>query len=137
MDPDAMQMTAHVNEIDANAAPDRDITAKEIEASKQIGRVLADRYPGYMWSVEVHLRGAFRGAKISLPILIGPSKGYVIPSRFLMSEGSATRAIIRAGGEILERFNVPRSGINLGMARFLDAKALTANGRRDVGLLAP
>lgn len=131
-----MEMTAHINDVDAAESDDRERTAKEIAASKQIGRVLADHYSGYMWSVEVNLSGKARGAKISLPILTGPAKCYVIPAAYLANEGTATRAIIRAGGEILERFKIPRSGINLGMARFLDAKAATLNGRIQTGALA-
>lgn len=78
----------------------------EITICKGIGRLLEFHYPGHPWSVEVNIEQGY--AKVSIPDLLGPNWGWVI----LLSEMS-DQLVIKAGGEILERFKIPRSTIDL------------------------
>jgi hypothetical protein len=84
-----------------------EIAAKEV--SDYIGPLLANTYPGYRWRVEpdakngiVDIRCEHTNCKF----------GYtLIPSRYF-SETQWRAAIIKAGGEILERFNMSRRGFD-------------------------
>lgn len=80
----------------------------ELTVAKAIGRILQAHYPGHPWFVEVM---ADQGvAKITIPPLLGMNWGYIL---HLDKIGASPRPVIEAGGHILERFNIPRSTIDL------------------------
>jgi hypothetical protein len=81
--------------------------------AKAITRVLLSQYRGHFWVVESNRAQGI--AWISIPLLLGEWK-YI----FKLSEELTPAMIIRAGGQILERFNIPRS--NLDVASFIAAK---------------
>lgn len=85
----------------------------DLMVAKAITRVLLSHYRGHFWVVECDSAQGI--AWISIPILLGEWK-YI----FHLSEDITPAMIIRAGGEILERFNMPRS--NLDIASFIAAK---------------
>lgn len=86
--------------------------------SKAIFRVLLSAYPGHFWEVVVDREKGI--ATITIPLLLGNWK-YL----FKLSEDIQPADIIRAGGEILERFNIPRSPLNI--ADFINAKKLAVS----------
>lgn len=85
----------------------------DMMVAKAITRVLLSQYRGHFWVVECNRAQGI--AWISIPLLLGEWK-YV----FKLSEELTPAMIIRAGGQILERFNIPRS--NLDVASFIAAK---------------
>lgn len=87
--------------------------AWDLMVAKAITRVLLGAYSGHFWAVEVSRKQGI--ATITIPILLGNWK-----YKFSLSEDIQPRHIIRAGGEILERFNIPRT--NLDLPAFLAAK---------------
>lgn len=90
----------------------------DLALTKRIADVLERHYPQHPWMVEVsHAQGV---AYISLPIIMRRNQRFVLHVDRLKSDPSL-RAVVRAGGEILERHNVPRSGFRLD--HFLNARA--------------
>lgn len=91
----------------------------DLMVAKAITRVLLAHYRGHFWVVESDSAQGI--AWISIPLLLGNWK-YV----FHLSEEITPAMIIRAGGQILERFNIPRS--NLDVASFIAAKKFAVKG---------
>lgn len=88
---------------------DTDKIASELTMAKAIGRILYSHYPGHPWAVEVL---ADQGvAKITIPPLLGVNWGYIL---HLDKLTASPQPVIEAGGHILERFNIPRSTIDIG-----------------------
>lgn len=84
----------------------------DMQTARGVGRLLHSHYAGHFWSVEVDSRQGV--CLIGIVLLLGNWK-YKLPL------ASMTPAdVIRAGGEILERFNIPRSSIDV--AAFVNAK---------------
>ena len=79
----------------------------ELALVKRIGEVLDFHYPGHPWAVEVNKRGGY--AKITIPDLLGPNWGMVLH----LDRDITDAMIVRCGGEILERFKLPRAGIDI------------------------
>lgn len=83
--------------------------------AKAFTRVLMAHYPGHFWEVTVsHEQGI---ATIAIPILMGTNEKYILK----LAKGIQPDDIMRAGGDLLERWNIPRSGLDL--PAFLAAKA--------------
>ena len=81
----------------------------DLSLSKACTETLEFHYPGHFWEVMAdHAQGI---VLVSIPILTKKYK-YVVKIRALVSDPSQ-RAIVRAGGEILERFKIPRSSLDL------------------------
>jgi len=90
----------------------------DLALTKRIAETLERHYPQHPWFVEVsHAQGV---AYISLPIIMRRNQRFVLHTDRLKSD-PGLRAVVRAGGEILERHNVPRSGFRLD--HFLNARA--------------
>lgn len=87
----------------------------DLMVAKAITRVLLSHYRGHFWVVEANRKQGV--AWISIPILLGEWK-YV----FHLREDITPAMIIRAGGLILERFNIPRSSLDV--ASFIAAKKM-------------
>lgn len=90
--------------------PERD--QRDMQMARGVGRLLHATYEGHFWSVEVDSRQGI--CLVGIVLLLGNWK-YKIPLTQL-----TPAAVIRAGGEILERFNIPRSSIDV--AAFVNAK---------------
>jgi hypothetical protein len=54
---------------------------------------------------------------------MGPTAKYILHLSRIMSVPDLQRAVVTAGGEILERFRIPRGGLDLGLGQFLEARA--------------
>lgn len=81
-------------------------TPADMTTAREIFRVLKREYPGHPWSVEVHASEGW--AKIGLTALLGPNWGWMIHL-----DRYTDQDILKAGGEILERFKIPRSTIDI------------------------
>ena len=91
--------------------------AADLTLTTQIAAVLERHYPAHPWMVEVtHAQGV---AMICLPILMKRNQKFVLKIAGLKCD-PGLRAVVRAGGEILERYNVPRHGFSL--TSFLEAR---------------
>ncbi len=104
----------------------------DLALTKRIAEMLERHYPSHPWMVEVsHAQGV---AFISLPIIMRRNQRFVLHTDRLKSD-PGLRAVIRAGGEILERHNVPRSGFRLD--HFLHARAANPLNQRRPRIILP
>ena len=94
-------------------AGDPDRTDYEIWVATRAFELLDRAYPGFIWFVECDL--AKGGVAIALPVLMGGNWVYFIRLRDL-----TPARVIAAGGEILERYRLPRGKFELGS--FLGAR---------------
>jgi hypothetical protein len=78
--------------------------------ARAIGRVLHQHYRGHDWNVWVSREIGI--AKIWLSCLMNPQYPYVLHLAALQP-----RDVMRAGGEILERYGLPRSTIDFGLVK--------------------
>jgi len=86
---------------------DRRVQAAEKRVSHAIGAKLEQTYPGHYWRVEIpHNQGII---KIMLPYFTGKVWGYIIPFDKL---DPTHQTVVKAGGELLERFGLSRSSFN-------------------------
>ncbi len=83
---------------------------------RAIGRILHSQYRGHDWSVWVSREAGI--AKIWLNCLMNPSFPYVVH----LTELLQPQDFIRAGGEILERYNIPRSQVDFGLVHDIRKK---------------
>ena len=91
------------NEVDPYLAADLALT-------KRIAETLERHYSSHPWMVSVtHAQGV---AMIKLPILMKRDQVYVIHIANLAND-PGLKTVVRAGGELLERFAVPRSDFRL------------------------
>lgn len=80
----------------------------DMAIAMRIGETLHQHYPNHLW--EVRADSAQGIATVKIPFLMGPTLCYVLHLDKLDTDG---RQVRDAGGEILERFKIPRSGIDL------------------------
>ena len=101
----------------------------DIWRANRVAAVLKTAYAGYLWCVEHDLSQGI--CKISIPILMGIANWYVFNLR---THGDLTKGMVLvAGGEILERYGLPRTAFHLGA--FLEARgkhSALVNRRRPV-----
>lgn len=97
--------------------------AWDLMVAKAMHRVLTGHYRGHFWETYASRRDGV--AWISIPLLLGNWR-YV----FHLTEDITPAMIIRAGGEILERFNIPRS--QLDVPAFLLAKKRAVSRASDI-----
>ena len=108
------------NQISEGAA-DAWIAARELEMARRIMMLIDREYPGFIWTVRVDL-GKYKGAAISLPVLLPPHTYNVVPARFLCTENDMKRYCLEAAGNLLERYKVPRSTMKMAEIAFLEAR---------------
>lgn len=99
--------------------------ARDLALTKRIADKLEAHYPGHPWMVQVsHLQGV---AYIKIPILMKRNEAWVLHiDKILMDPG--LRCVMRAGGAILEKHNVPRAQFMID--HFLNARDLARPKRR-------
>ncbi len=88
---------------------------------QRIGLYLGTTYGGYPWAVKVDGRQGI--AAISMPLLMQKNLHYVVKLADLTTEVGFRVAIMKAGGEILERLNLPRERRHFDFSRVLQARA--------------
>lgn len=71
------------------------------------GVMIYSLFPGHPWEVYAdHKQGI---VSISIPALMGATHKGIIPIRLLVNEGVLRKCVLKVAGEILERYNLPRS----------------------------
>jgi hypothetical protein len=110
---------------DGNAVDDP-FARMDLANAKWMLGILQRHYPGHLWRC-VH-DGAQKMAYVSIPILMGINRYWAIN---LVNDALSEGLLMRCGGEILERYGIPRSRFSL--TPFLEARekhsALVVPGR--------
>lgn len=93
-----------------------------------VGPLLANEYPGYRWRVEPDIHNGIVNIRCEHASGI---YGYTLKPHLYYSETQWRAAVIKAGGEILERFHLSRKGLS--ESNYQDAMA----NRDFAGLIHP
>ena len=75
---------------------------REMDLAKAVGDALQAVYPGHLWTVSVD-----GGCVVVRNMALEGQWGFVLHAHRLVNE-DMRKAVIKAGGELLERFNVSR-----------------------------
>lgn len=103
--------------LDAKGDPIEDkFAAMDMANAEWMFNVLNREYPGHAWRCRHDGRQGM--AYLSIPILMGINKFWAIN---LKTDPLSRDLLVRAGGEILERYGLSRTRFNLG--EFLEARA--------------
>lgn len=102
----------HDETLDLSDPAQAEIHRREMNVARHIMTELQLAYPMHPWGVRVDAKGKAKAALIKLPAIMPAKSHYVIPLATLLggSVGDFKRLVRQAGGEILERYNIPRSG---------------------------
>lgn len=74
------------------------------------GVMIYSLFPGHPWKVYAdHRQGVI---VIAIPALMGATNKGIIPIAMLANEGMLRKCVLKVAGEILERYNLPRSGFS-------------------------
>lgn len=103
----------------------------DITLTYQIAEKLERHYPAHPWMVQVTHAGGV--AMIKLPLVMKRTEWYVLHISALKVD-PGLKLVMRAGGELLERYNIPRAGFNL--TPFLEARD-KAQPKKKIGLILP
>lgn len=93
----------------------RQPTPADMTAAKEIFRVLKREFPGHPWSVEVDAKEGW--AKIGILQLLGPNW-----TMFMKFEDWTDQKVRDLAGQLLERFKIPRSTIDIAAYMSADSK---------------
>lgn len=97
----------------------------DVTLTKRIADCLNHHYPAHPWLVQVtHAQGV---AMIKLPLIMPKNDHWVIKISTINVDPSL-KCVMRAAGEILERYNMPRHGFSLD--KFLVAREAGPYGRK-------
>lgn len=98
--------------------------AADLALTKRIADVLERHYAAHPWMIKVsHAQGV---VQLALPLIMKQNQCYVLHIGALKAD-PGLRAVMRAAGEILERFNVPRQAFSID--HFLAARDAGPYGR--------
>lgn len=103
-------LSTHENSSDDPADHDPAVAAWEMQACRMIGSLLHHHYQGHDWAIKVDRRGGI--ARIWINCLMSPLFAYTIKLRDLQQS-----EVINAGGQLLERFGIPRSTIDFSLVK--------------------
>lgn len=102
----------------------------DVALTNRIATVIEQHYAGHPWMIEVS--HAQRCAFISIPLFMGQTKWVLHIDKLASDPG--LRAVVRAAGEILERYRIPRQRFS--PDHFLAAlHGIPANRRGRAGLI--
>lgn len=79
--------------------------ANDMVMAKNIADALNNHYPGHLWAINVD--GA-NGIVTIMDLMLSGTWGYLLKIPAIYSESSFKQDVLRAGGEILERFRMAR-----------------------------
>jgi hypothetical protein len=97
-----------------SGAGSRARAAADLAAARSVRRILDTAYPGYDWEVVADSGQGYVAFRI--PALMGANWAYLIRGKDVSAE-----AVLTGGGELLERYRLPRGKFHLD--RFLAARA--------------
>lgn len=104
-----------------NANDNARVEAAEKAFGRDVMAILEKHYPTHFWYVGVDFKQGI--AHVRIPILMGPTAKYVLHLHRIANLPDLEKAVMEAGGHILERFDIPRAGLDFGLGQFLDARA--------------
>jgi hypothetical protein len=90
-----------------------DRASSDIAAATAVRRILDAAYPGYDWEVVADSAQGYVAVRI--PTLMGGNWAYKLNGKDVTPQ-----AVVRGGGEVLERYRLPRGKFDLD--RFLEAR---------------
>lgn len=83
--------------------------ANDMVLAKEIADTLHRHYPGHLWAVNVDGPNGIANIR---DLLLSGQMGYVLKLGNMFSASDFGRDVVRAGGEILERFRLGRGRLN-------------------------
>jgi len=83
--------------------------AAKLAIARWTGELLQRHYPGHAWHVEVAMNARGGLIKIRINYLMPPNYWYNIKLSDAVSDPSG-QLVKRGAGELLERYNIPRTG---------------------------
>lgn len=83
-----------------------DLEANDLVLAKEVADALHQHYPNHFWAVQVEGK---QGVIYVRNLSLSGSWGYVIKLGPIYSASELRRQIMRAGGELLERYRVARA----------------------------
>ena len=92
--------------------------------AKEVGRVLHMHYPNYGWRVDADTQ---RKTIHVLNIDLSGEWGFVLHMNKIANEADLEKKVMRAGGEILERYGLSRLGFNANEYALLEKNDLGEN----------
>ena len=92
----------------------RERARTDLATARAVRRILDTAYPGHDWEVLADSAQGYVAFRI--PALMGLNYAYLVKRRDLTPE-----AVLKGGGELLERYRLPRGRFDLD--RFLEARA--------------
>jgi hypothetical protein len=92
--------------------------AWECDMARRIVETLQLYYPGHAWEVTCDKRHG--GAQLRIAVLMTGDHCYFMRFSDIDGANSFDRVVRNAGGELLERFNIPRAGFQL--ASWMEAR---------------
>lgn len=84
------------------------LRANDLVMAKEMADALHSAYPGHMWAVSVD-----KGLADVRNLALSGNWGFRLKLDTIYSGSSFKKDVLRAGGELLERFNVARKRFNL------------------------
>lgn len=101
----------------------------EVETAKWVGELLHRSYPGHPWFVEV--RGDRLGAVIQIQLrgVMPPDRWYVVKFNDVLTDPGGKRTVLRGAGELLERYQIPRTGFSIDEWKLALQRFPIGNGR--------
>jgi hypothetical protein len=117
----------HDETLDLSDPRQRAIHETEMSIAMMAAEILQTYYPGHRFEVTVDCKNPnprYHGMMIRYPMFQPYRKPYIVPVRRFLSASVSERQrlLLNAGGEILERFDIPRSNVNFAEAHLLDAR---------------
>jgi hypothetical protein len=85
--------------------------ANDMILAKEIADALNSHYPGHLWAVNVD---GPNGVANIRDLLLSGQMGYVLKLVNIFSASDFRRDVVRAGGEILERYRMTRGRLDEG-----------------------
>lgn len=86
-----------------------------LRLSEIVGQLAYGYYPNHPWKIEIkppNEAGQDGVIQIQLAPYMGPHRWYTIPTDYVTTHNDLRIRVMRACGEILERYGVPRQGFN-------------------------
>lgn len=96
------------------------LRANDEVIAKEVADLLLQHYPGYLWAVSIDSRESVGMLDIRNLSLSG-KWGFRFPLKEYLDGMDTRRKIMRAGGEMLERFNLRRGSLDPGQYSSLQA----------------
>ena len=101
--------------VDLQEGEDPAAAAARLRLAEIVGEIAYAYYPNHPWKIEIKpptKSGQDGVIQIQLSPLMRPATWYTIPTDYCATHNDMRIRVMRACGEILERYQVPRQGFN-------------------------